>query len=109
MKKTFVLAAMLATALVAHAETLKVKIPFAFSATGTAFPAGEYSIATVPNATQVLFIKSTVQGSDAQAFVFGRVVRGEAGKPAKVVFDKSALVGLSSGHTAFELSASAKR
>ncbi len=65
------LASGLLTAAGAHAESLRVRIPFAFTASGTKLPAGEYSIREMSGNPTVLLIAGS--GPGARAMVFARV------------------------------------
>src|SRR5207302_7062867 len=60
------------------AETLRARIPFAFSAGGTSMPAGNYAISTMPHAPQVLVFEN--EETKMQAIV---LVRTASGLPAK--------------------------
>ncbi|MEO8098969.1 MAG: hypothetical protein ABI811_14800 [Acidobacteriota bacterium] len=108
MKKTLTVAAFLLSSLVASAETLHVNIPFAFTATGTALPAGEYTISTMKTIMPMLFI----EGSGMKTFVFGRIVpvslTGGATKPA-LLFEKDALIGITNSAQTIELSSTSSR
>lgn len=103
MKTTFVFAALMLSALAAHAETLTLNIPFAFSVPGKTLPAGEYSIKTL-GSTGVL----SIQGSSSDAIVFGRIVPAKPEKLSKtsVAFNDASLVGVTIGGVAFEVNKS---
>jgi hypothetical protein len=79
--KSAVLAASLLGALnSASAETLHARIPFGFSAGGTAMPAGAYSISTIPGAPTVLLFEN--EATKMQAMVFVRTGIAAPDKPA---------------------------
>jgi hypothetical protein len=85
MKTFFLKSAILAGSLSAvmgsaSAGTLHARIPFGFSAGGTAMPAGAYSISTIPGATTVLLFEN--EATKAQAMVFVRTGVAAAAKPA---------------------------
>ena len=78
--KSAVLAASLLGALnSASAETLHARIPFGFSAGGTAMPAGAYSISTIPGAPTVLLFEN--EATKMQAMVFVRTGISTPDKP----------------------------
>jgi len=64
----------------ASAETLHARIPFAFSAAGTSMPAGNYTISTMGDASQLLLFEN--EDTKMQAIVFARTVSGLPAKPA---------------------------
>jgi len=100
---------MLAASVGAHAESLRIRVPFAFTASGAKLPAGEYSITEMAGNSTVLLIN----GSGARAMVFARMKasgRGAAGLP--VIFEDEgsegmALVGVRMADASFELSSPA--
>jgi len=65
----------------ASAETLRARIPFAFSAAGTSMPAGNYAISTMRDAPQLLLFEN--EDTKMQAIVFARTVSGLSAKPAQ--------------------------
>jgi hypothetical protein len=103
MKKSLVITALLAAA-AAHAESLRVNVPFTFSAAGTIMPAGEYAIRPVAGSAGVLLL----DGVKKQAFVFGRIATDRTTGKSKVVFKGDVLVGVTAAGRAFELSSMAK-
>jgi len=87
-----------------HAEALRVRVPFAFTASGTKLPAGEYSITEIAGSPTVLLIR----GDGARALVFARAsgVASDGGLP--VTFEEGSagmtLVSVRTAGSAFELS-----
>ncbi len=104
MKTTFVFAALMLSALAAHAESLTLNIPFAFAVPGKTLPAGEYSIKTLPGSAGVL----SIQGAGSDAIVFGRIIPAnpETLSKASVAFKESSLVTVTMGGVAFEVNKS---
>jgi hypothetical protein len=101
---------LLASSLGAHAESLRVRVPFAFTASGTKLPAGEYSIREVAGNPTILLI----QGSNARAMVFARVIASGATTSRPVIFEDEGsegmvLVSVRTSDALFELSTSAIR
>ncbi len=67
--KTLVLAAtMTGAASIASAETVKATIPFAFSANGTAMPAGAYTVRTISGSPAILVFENVATKATAIAF-----------------------------------------
>jgi hypothetical protein len=77
---------LLASAVAAQAETLEVKIPFAFVVGSTQMPAGTYRLERDPARASVMLIRGE-HGSNAQAFVLTIPLKG--GSPVR---DEPALV-----------------
>ena len=65
----------------ASAETLRARIPFAFSAAGTSMPAGNYAISTMRDAPQLLLFEN--EDTKMQAIVLVRTVSGMPAKPVQ--------------------------
>jgi hypothetical protein len=72
MKKTMIFAALTVFGMMAHAESVKVKV----TGSTSPLPAGEYTVSTVPGSTAVLLVES----AGKKMFAFGRLVRGVDGK-----------------------------
>jgi len=92
----------------ASAETLRARIPFAFSAGGTSMPAGNYAISTMPHASQVLVFEN--EETKMQAIVFARPASGLPAKPAQPLTftayssDKLELTNIAASTFTYELS-----
>lgn len=80
LKSAFLMASLFGALGSASAETLRARIPFAFSVAGTTMPAGNYAISTLPNAPQVLRFEN--EDTKMQALVFARTASGLPAKPA---------------------------
>ena len=80
LKSTVLAASVLGALSSASAETLHARIPFGFSAAGTAMPAGSYLIRPMPNAPYVLLFEN--ETTKMQAIVFVRTAAGAPGKTA---------------------------
>jgi hypothetical protein len=93
MKKTLMCATLLASSLVARAETLHVHLAVGFPATGTYLPAGDYSIARVTGSPSMLFI----EGEGLRAFISGRIVRNSSVEKPTIELDKDLEKGKSAG------------
>jgi len=104
MKTTFVFAALMLSSLAAHAESLTLKVPFAFAVPGKTMPPGEYSIKTLPGSAGVL----SIQGAGSEAIVFGRVIPATAETLSKssVAFKEASLVAVTIGGVALEVNKS---
>lgn len=76
-----------AAAGVAHAETLEVNVPFAFTVNGHEFPAGSYRVEPQKSAASVLLIRGA-QGTRTMTFVLTTPAAGRnpAGRDAALVF-----------------------
>lgn len=85
MKKTLFVATLLASALVAHAESLRVMIPAGYTANGVALPAGEYVVKPMKGSPAVLLLDN----GTLKAFAFGRVMESSMGKKLTVELPKS--------------------
>jgi hypothetical protein len=70
MNATLLVAGLIAPVVGVHAESLHMHVPFAFTASGTALPAGDYSITEVQGHPTVLLIAAT--NSSVRAMVFAR-------------------------------------
>ena len=117
MKKTLLHSTLLAAAAVtavsstaagAHAESLHVRIPFAFTASGNKLPAGDYTISEMTGNPAVLLIAGSSPGS--RAMVFARTAAPPASASHPVIFaneGSSGMVMLSvmTATGAYELSA----
>ena len=77
---------LLASAVVAQAETLEVKVPFAFIVGSTQMPAGTYRLERGSMSSSVMLIRGE-NGNTAQAFVLTTPLKG--GSPVR---DEPALV-----------------
>jgi hypothetical protein len=88
LKSAVLVASLLGALSSASAETLHARIPFGFSAGGTAMPAGAYSISTIPGASMVLLFEN--EATKAQAIVFVRTDVAAAVKPATPLMFTSA-------------------
>ena len=77
---------LLASAVAAQAETLEVKVPFAFIVGSTQMPAGTYRLERGSMSSSVLLIRGE-NGNTAQAFVLTTPLKG--GSPVR---DAAALV-----------------
>ncbi len=69
MKKTLVFAALMASSVIAHAESLHIRLYKDFATTGVVLPAGEYTVTPAIGSTGVVLMKS----STMTAFVFARI------------------------------------
>jgi len=78
---------LLASAVAAQAETLEVKIPFAFIVGSTQMPAGTYRLERDPSRSSSVILIRGEQGNNAQAFVLTTPLKG--GSPVR---DEPALV-----------------
>ena len=78
LKSTILAASLLGALSTASAETLRVRIPFGFSADGSTMPAGSYAIYPLPNAPSVLLFEN--EGTKVKTMVFAR---SGAGLPIK--------------------------
>lgn len=105
MKKSLILAALLASGLMAHAETLRVRVPVAHSTTGTMLPAGEYT-ATRVNGSSSIFL---FEGNGVKSFVYGHVEPGYGLQPATFELQKPRTTSLKAAAAAFALTAPAKK
>lgn len=110
MKTTFVFAGLLATALMAQAETMSLKIPFAFSVTGKAMPAGEYVIKTVPGSPGVISIQGIESEATSEAtsgaMVLGRITKAKELGASTAMFKESVMVGVTIADLSIELNGS---
>ena len=92
----------------ASAETLRARIPFAFSAGGTSMPAGNYAISTMPHASQVLVFEN--EETKMQVIVFARTAIGLPAKPAQPLTftayssESMELTNIAASNFTFELS-----
>lgn len=77
---------LLASAVAAQAETLEVKVPFAFLVGSTQMPAGTYRLERGSMSSSVMLIRGE-HGNNAQAFVLTTPLKG--GSPVR---DEPALV-----------------
>ena len=77
---------LLASAVAAQAETLEVKVPFAFLVGSTQMPAGTYRLERGSMSSSVMLIRGE-HGNNAQAYVLTTPLRG--GSPVR---DEPALV-----------------
>jgi hypothetical protein len=77
----------LASAVAAQAETLEVKVPFAFMVGSTQMPAGTYRIDRDPSRSSSVLLIRGEHGNSAQAFVLTTPLKG--GSPVR---DEPALV-----------------
>jgi hypothetical protein len=80
LKSALLMACVLGAFSSASAETLHARIPFAFSASGTSMPAGNYAISTMPHASQVLVFEN--EETKMHAIVFARTANGLPAKSA---------------------------
>ena len=78
---------LLASAVAAQAETLEVKVPFAFMVGSTQMPAGTYRIDRDPSRSSSVLLIRGEHGNSAQAFVLTTPLKG--GSPVR---DEPALV-----------------
>jgi len=78
---------LLASALAAQAETLEVKVPFAFIVGSTQMPAGTYRLERDPSRSSSVMLIRGEHGNTAQAFVLTTPLKG--GSPVR---DEPALV-----------------
>jgi hypothetical protein len=78
---------LLASAVAAQAETLEVKVPFAFMVGSTQMPAGTYRLERDPSRSSSVMLIRGEHGTTAQAFVLTTPLKG--GSPVR---DEPALV-----------------
>ena len=71
---------LLASAVAAQAETLEVKVPFAFIVGSTQMPAGTYRLERDPSRSSSVMLIRGEHGTTAQAFVLTTPMKG--GSPA---------------------------
>ena len=71
---------LLASAVAAQAETLEVKVPFAFIVGSTQMPAGTYRLERDPSRSSSVLLIRGEHGTTAQAFVLTTPLKG--GSPA---------------------------
>ena len=110
---TLLVGGLLGSAVGIHAETLRIVVPFAFIASGTKLPAGEYSISEMPGNPTVLFIAGSTPRARAMVFARMTAMSGTtASRP--VVFENEGsegmvLVSVRTPDAWFELSTPASR
>jgi hypothetical protein len=80
LKSAVLVASLMGALSSASAETLHARIPFGFSAGGTAMPAGAYSICTIPGSPHVLLFEN--ETTKMQAIVFVRTGMSTPAEPA---------------------------
>lgn len=72
---------LLASAVAAQAETLEVKVPFAFIVGSTQMPAGTYRLERDPSRSSSVILIRGEHGNNAQAFVLTTPLKG--GSPVR--------------------------
>jgi len=108
LKSAVLLASLLGALSSASAETLHARIPFGFSAGGTAMPAGDYWIRTIPNVPYVLLFEN--ETTKMQAIVFVRPGISMPAKPAVLLTstsgagDSAEISNIATDGSAYELS-----
>ncbi len=89
---TFLASGRLAASAGAHAESLRARIPFAFTASGTKLPPGEYSIHEMVGNPAVLLIAGS--GPGARAMIFARVTVPGATTGSPLIFEDQGSDGM---------------
>src|SRR5712692_7411390 len=90
---TLLVAGVLASAAGVRAETLRIRVPFAFSAGGKKLPAGEYSVSEMAGNPAVLLISGSSPGS--RTMVFARMATaGGTSARLPVVFEHEGSEGM---------------